>query len=1182
MQEDFSGGDSYDELFKSGQKLGEKHSNIFSSSGQVSSFTMQFNHLNSVLQMKSQQVQRLEAEIKTLLRIQVEAASKIRKAIEDSADYQKQLAEKNKSFKNRESNSFDDRAQTPGNNIARSRASDIAALNDKSVFLRCFVYDDQATMDRIVQNFLSINDSHQRGELFQTFFKQMQQFVDLFHFFETMASQTNIALLVPMFESKLKQLINCKKVILWAYVPSGRVFVSQTASLLIPQGEGLLTKVFNEKSHVFLDKPKIDNSYSKEYDDIGLVGCHNVVYHPVMDSENNLIWVIQINNIMDNKGKLNSPSQEDMIVLYYLSKSLQRIYQGENKVDELIKKILIDSSSSLLSERQVMPLLDMVQLTVSRIIGCEQIQIFFVDKANNQMFQLTEAKSSGNDESLNFGSFSRVDFSVENAGIAGYSFKNKKPISVRVAKEHPGFNATFDGEYPNGSILSIPLINQKGQITLVSIARQKRNGIMFTSNDEVILESLSRVASSALRNSQLHEQNISEIKKAISSQKYYTALLAIAQELSSVLDTDTLIRKIMTKAQTFISADRCSLFIVDPIRGDLWSIVAHGATNKIHIGIGEGIAGNVAATGKTINIPNAYLDPRFNSSIDKATGYVTKSILCVAIKNSKGEIIGCTQMINKIGGQYFTQMDEELMAAFNVFCGIALSNAQLYESAKQTQKRMSTMLDITLSLSSSTNANAVISNFLDSVKELIGAKQCFLFVIDREHNICKSVSVSNENSIVFSVKHDPVGYVASTGVEINVTDPRKDKRFDLFFFDQMKIEPESLLLIPVVDGKGQVIGVFEALDKIGYPKFSEDDALLLGSFSSFIGLALEQWFSKKSIDFLKSEVDLLDTLSNADLALYCLPDKLRVLEPLASTVTSPAFDVELFPKNEQFRILIFFFEDLGLLNEYKIQLGTILRLLKAISSSYPNIPFHSWNNAIEVTQFIYTQIKTGRLNGSFTKLEIMALLFSSICHDMAHTQKCLTMIHKSKIPLSNVFRDQPLLETFHCQAAILAVSKPNCNILSNLSIKQLNDYWIIVKEIIMSTDKSLHSKIIDDVKLRMQGEPIDLSNTQNRLSIMKLLLKAANACRAAKPFEVSHSWGDKVFSEAREKLSKSNPTQSRQILDSMSDLDNNGRAAYCNNYAEPIFETLCAAIPVLKPIETQYRENMKMWKQLFE
>jgi len=55
----------------------------------------------------------------------------------------------------------------------------------------------------------------------------------------------------------------------------------------------------------------------------------------------------------------------------------------------------------------------------------------------------------------------------------------------------------------------------------------------------------------------------------------------------------------------------------------------------------------VATTGETVNVPNAYEDDRFDASVDENSCFKHRSILCMAIKNSLGQIIGVIQLINK-------------------------------------------------------------------------------------------------------------------------------------------------------------------------------------------------------------------------------------------------------------------------------------------------------------------------------------------------------------------------------------------------------------------------------------------------------------------------------------------------------------------------------------------------------
>ena len=106
-----------------------------------------------------------------------------------------------------------------------------------------------------------------------------------------------------------------------------------------------------------------------------------------------------------------------------------------------------------------------------------------------------------------------------------------------------------------------------------------------------------------------------------------------------------------------------------------------------------GIAGHVATTGETLNIANAYGDPRFNQEIDTKTGFKTKSILCMPIFNSHKVVIGVAQLLNKQDG-VFSSQDEHLFDAFGVYCGLSLTAVGLYEDLQKADAKNHVTMDV--------------------------------------------------------------------------------------------------------------------------------------------------------------------------------------------------------------------------------------------------------------------------------------------------------------------------------------------------------------------------------------------------------------------------------------------------------------------------------------------------------
>lgn len=156
-------------------------------------------------------------------------------------------------------------------------------------------------------------------------------------------------------------------------------------------------------------------------------------------------------------------------------------------------------------------------------------------------------------------------------------------------------------------------------------------------------------------------------------------LLDIAKALTSERELDRLLGLVVDAAARVVSADRGTLFIVDRDTGELWSKVAHGmGTAEIRVPRGQGIAGAVAISGQIANLRDAYADPRFNPAVDRATGYSTHNMLCVPLRNPRGDVVGVLQLLNKRDG-HFDSEDEELLLALGGQAAAALENALLNE-----------------------------------------------------------------------------------------------------------------------------------------------------------------------------------------------------------------------------------------------------------------------------------------------------------------------------------------------------------------------------------------------------------------------------------------------------------------------------------------------------------------------
>ena len=137
---------------------------------------------------------------------------------------------------------------------------------------------------------------------------------------------------------------------------------------------------------------------------------------------------------------------------------------------------------------------------------------------------------------------------------------------------------------------------------------------------------------------------------------------------------DTLLGIIAEEVRNILSADRCSVFLVDFYKGELWTKIALGMEEKVlRIPIGQGIAGFVARTGSAVNIRDAYKDTRFAQDLDRITGYQTRTVLAVPLRGRDGKALGVFEVLNKAKGS-FTEEDEGLLRILATMAATFIEN----------------------------------------------------------------------------------------------------------------------------------------------------------------------------------------------------------------------------------------------------------------------------------------------------------------------------------------------------------------------------------------------------------------------------------------------------------------------------------------------------------------------------
>src|SRR5882672_100578 len=259
-----------------------------------------------------------------------------------------------------------------------------------------------------------------------------------------------------------------------------------------------------------------------------------------------------------------------------------------------------------------------------------------------------------------------------------------------------------------------------------------------------------------------------------------TALVDISNRVSDTLSLDVLFPRLMDVVTETLNVERSSLFLYDSESKELFSRVMQGnAMGEVRFLADHGIAGSVFRHGKGVIIPDAYSEPRFNRDVDTRTGYRTRNILCVPIRNKKNEVIGVTQALNKREGE-FDADDQHLLEALSSQAAAALENARLFEKVDRAQREEAVLIDVVSLIASEILLEPLLEKILAAATQLLNADRGSLFLYDPLRNELYSRVAGGvaSSQIRFPANAGIAGECFATGAPVSIEDAYKDSRFN--------------------------------------------------------------------------------------------------------------------------------------------------------------------------------------------------------------------------------------------------------------------------------------------------------------------------------------------------------------------------------------------------------------------
>jgi len=356
------------------------------------------------------------------------------------------------------------------------------------------------------------------------------------------------------------------------------------------------------------------------------------------------------------------------------------------------------------------------------------------------------------------------------------------------------------------------------------------------------------------------------------------------------------------------------------------------------------------------------------------------------------------------------------------FCGIGITNAQLFEISVQEYKRNQILLQLARGIfEEQSNVDTCVHNIMAESQELLDVERCMVFLIDKS---CESEDVifskafdlhsgaveetgPKTSKTHWSMNTGIAALVASSSKAINIPEAYADSRFNPEADVESDFKTKSILCMPIFDTSQKIVGVAQLLNKNNGKPFTEADENLFEAFAIFCGLGIHNALMyEQACKLLAKQSVAMEVLSYHASAQQAEVDKIMSQEmKSADHYKLDTFEFNDFVLSDDETILasIRMMLELDFLNAVHAKQETLCRWFLSVRKNYRPVIYHNWRHAFNVAQCMFTMITTGNMRRFFSDLEVYALIVACYCHDLDHRGTNNAFQTKTESPLAQLY-----------------------------------------------------------------------------------------------------------------------------------------------------------------------------------
>ncbi len=341
-------------------------------------------------------------------------------------------------------------------------------------------------------------------------------------------------------------------------------------------------------------------------------------------------------------------------------------------------ELLYNVSRELANEIELRPLLKKILALAVYHVGAERASIVVLNEQNKP---IDAAIMYG--EKIYTHTVQQLRETLEK-GMAGWVVRHHKAVMVNDTRQDQRWVRRPDDETSRSgakSALCVPLLAHRKLVGVLTVVHPQ---VDFFSIEQLnLLQSIADIAGTATMNARLYGN--SKQRSRIMS-----ALIDNAVALNSSLQLEEVLKLLMEQTTQALEVEVAALgFIVNDGK-EIEFRTAWGENSQfieqVRLTVGKGVAGTVAATGKSVI--NGLADLK---EIDQYPGYSVYSLAAAPVRANE-QIIGVLLAMNPKNGEF----DPDTLTILNAICsvaGTAIRNAQNFEQLQASQERYAELFD---------------------------------------------------------------------------------------------------------------------------------------------------------------------------------------------------------------------------------------------------------------------------------------------------------------------------------------------------------------------------------------------------------------------------------------------------------------------------------------------------------